>query len=218
MFGCSSDMAHSTMPATMYKAAIFDFGNVLCEVDRMAFALRAAPFSRMDPEAFDAAIWNGRLETAHETGALDSRGYYREIARETGLSPEYGYERFVEDYKLIIKPNPDGEAGLVEARNLGARTFILSNTSWIHGCTIFGNEILATIPELHILSFKVGIMKPDPRIWRILLEYARLEARECIYVDDAPRNCETSERLGFATVLYDKKKHNLAQIVRNMLK
>jgi FMN phosphatase YigB (HAD superfamily) len=206
------------MAATMYKAVIFDFGNVLCEVDRMSFACRAAPFSRLSPEAFDAAIWNGRLEVAHETGALDSMGYYKAIAAETGLSPDYSYERFVEDYKSIIKPNPDGEAGLVEAKNLGARTFILSNTSWLHGCTIFGNEVLATIPELHILSFKVGIMKPDPRVWRILLGYARLEARECIYVDDAPKNCEASEKLGFATILYDKNAHNLAQIVRNMLK
>lgn len=218
MFGCSSDIAYSTMPATMYKAAIFDFGNVLCEVDRMSFARRAAPFSRLGPEAFDAAIWNGRLEIAHETGALDSHGYYREISRETGLSSDYSYERFVEDYKTIIKPNPDGEAGLVQAKKLGARTFILSNTSWIHGCTIYDNEILATVPELHILSFKVSIMKPDPRIWEILLDYAHLQARECIYVDDAPKNCEASEKLGFATVLYDKNKDNLAQIVRNMLK
>ena len=37
----------------MYKAVIFDFGNVLCGLDRMAFARAAAPYSGLPAEEFD---------------------------------------------------------------------------------------------------------------------------------------------------------------------
>ena len=202
----------------MFKAVVFDFGNVLSGLDRMAFARAASPHSRMSPEELNSALWGATLEHDHETGLLDSRGYFKAIGEIAGFSVEYGYEAFVEDYKKIILPNPDGEAGLIEARARGARCFVLSNTSWLHACTIFNNETLATIPEIHILSYKVGCMKPDPRIWMKLLEYSGLEAKDCLYIDDVPAYCEKAESLGFGAFNYNKNEHNLSQIVRNMLK
>lgn len=202
----------------MYKAVVFDFGNVLCGLDRMAFAREASRHSPLLAEQIDALLWGGRLEVEHETGVLDSKAYYREVSRLAGFSPDYGYDEFAIDFRRIILPNPDGEAGLIAAREAGARCFVLSNTSWLHACTIFDNEVLATVPELHLLSYKVGCMKPDPRIWRKLLEYSGLEASDCLYVDDVAAYCETARGLGFGAFNYDKMRHNLSQIVRNMLK
>jgi putative hydrolase of the HAD superfamily len=202
----------------MFKAVVFDFGNVLSGLDRMAFARAAAPYSRMSPEELDQALWGGSLEHDHETGLLDSRGYFKAVGEIAGFSKDYGYGSFVEDYKKIILPNPDGEAGLIEAKKKGARCFVLSNTSWLHACTIFDNEILASIPEIHVLSYKVGYMKPGPRIWMKVLEYSGLDAKECLYIDDVPEYCAKAESLGFGVFNYDKNKHNLSQVVGNMLK
>ncbi len=201
----------------MYKAAVFDFGNVLCGLDRMAFARAAAPHSRLSPEELDRAIWGGTLEREHETGVIDSRGYFRKVGELTGLSPDYGYETFFKDYLKIALPNPDGEAGLLRARELGARCFVLSNTSWMHSSVIFNNEILASIPELHILSYKVGFMKPDPRIWLKLLECTGLPASDCLYIDDVPTYCEAANSLGFGTYTYRIGRDNLSQVVETML-
>lgn len=202
----------------MYKAVVFDFGNVLCGLDRMAFARAAAPHSRLSAEELDRAIWGGTLEHDFETGAFDSHGYYERVGRLAGFEPAYSFERFAEDYKRIILPNPDGEAGLVAARDLGARTFVLSNTSWLHACMIFDNEILASVPELHLLSYKVGFMKPDPRIWGKLLEYSGLAAGDCLYIDDVRAYCDIAISIGFGAFCYDKTVDNLSQIVGNMLK
>ena len=202
----------------MYKAVVFDFGNVLCGLDRMAFARAAAAHSALSAEEIDRALWGGSLERDFETGICDSHGYFERVGRLAGFAPDYVYERFVEDYKKIILPNPDGEAGLVAAKELGARTFVLSNTSWLHACMIFDNELLASIPELHILSYKVGFMKPDRRIWMRLLDYSGLAASDCLYIDDVRTYCDTAASLGFGTFCYDKSSDNLSHIVRNMLK
>jgi glucose-1-phosphatase len=201
----------------MYNAVIFDFGNVLCGLDRMAFARAAATHSRLSPEEIDGLLWGGSLEVEHETGILDSREYYRAVSRAAGFSPDYGYEAFVADYKKIILPNPDGEKGLIAASAAGRRTFVLSNTSWLHACTIFDNEVLASVPEIHVLSYKVGFMKPDARIWAKVLEYSGLAAEDCLYIDDVPEYCEMAASLGFGAFCYDKKIHNLSHIVGNML-
>ncbi|MDX9785123.1 MAG: HAD-IA family hydrolase [Spirochaetia bacterium] len=202
----------------MYKAVVFDFGNVLCGLDRMAFARAAAPRSRLSAEALDAALWGGSLEQEHETGRFDSHVFYRRVAALAGFEPSYSYDMFVHDYRRIILPNPDGEAGLKTARDLGARCFVLSNTAFLHATMIFENEVLASIPELHILSYKLGFMKPDPRIWLKLLEYTGLEANDCLYIDDVQSYCDTAKELGFGAFRYDRTKHFLPQTLKAMLK
>lgn len=202
----------------MYKAVIFDFGNVLCSLDRMAFARAAAPRSRLPAEELDAALWGGSLEHEHETGGFDSHGFYRRVAELAGFEPSYSYEKFVADYRRIILPNPDGEAGLMAARDLGARCFVLSNTAFLHATMIFENEVLASIPELHILSYKVGFMKPDPRIWLKLLEYTGLDAGDCLYIDDVQAYCDVAKGLGFGAFCYDRNAHSLSQILKTVLK
>ncbi|PKL06950.1 MAG: hypothetical protein CVV53_01685 [Spirochaetae bacterium HGW-Spirochaetae-9] len=202
----------------MYKAVVFDFGNVLCALDRMAFARAAAPHARLSAEDLDRALWGGAFEHDFETGKYGSREYFRRVGQLAGFTPDYTYDQFVEDYTKIILPNPDGEEGLLAARALGARCFVLSNTSWLHARKIFDNEILASVPELHILSYKVGSMKPDPRIWLKLLEYSSLEADDCLYIDDVKAYCDTAESLGFGAFCYDKNADSLSHIVKNMLK
>jgi putative hydrolase of the HAD superfamily len=201
----------------MYKAVVFDFGNVLCGLDRYSFAKKASAHSCLSPEELDAALWGGALEREFETGAFDSHGYYERVKTLASFDAEYDYERFVEDFKAIILPNPDGEGGLKTAKKLGARTFVLSNTSWLHALMIFSNETLATIPELHILSYKVGHMKPDPEIWKALLCYSGLRAEECLYVDDVDEYCQAAKALGFGVLRYEKDKQNLSQILKSIL-
>jgi len=201
----------------VYKAVVFDFGNVLCGLDRETFVKRAVAHARISAEELLVKLWGTELEHEFETGAFDSRGYYERVKALAGFDETYTFERFVEDYKTIILPNPDGEEGLKTAQRLGRRTFVLSNTSYLHAYMIFTNEVLASIPELHILSYKVGFMKPDPRIWLKLLEYSGLAARDCLYIDDVPAYCKAAENLGFGSFCYDKKVHNLSQILENML-
>ncbi|MFZ2635879.1 MAG: HAD-IA family hydrolase [Rectinemataceae bacterium] len=202
----------------MYSSVVFDFGNVLCGVNRMAFSRAAAAHSRLGPGELDALLWGGRLERALETGEIDSHDYFEKVRSLAKLDPDYSYEAFASDFAKIIEPHPEGEEALRLAKRLGKRCFVLSNTSFIHAKCIFGNETLASLPELHILSYKIGVMKPDPEIWRALLRYSGLSAEECLYVDDVSEYCDTARKLGFGALCYDKNTQNLPKILADMLK
>lgn len=46
------------------------------------------------------------------------------------------------------------------------------------------------------VSGQEKVLKPDPKIWRILLERNRLNPRDAVYIDDNAKNAEVSRTLG----------------------
>lgn len=54
-----------------------------------------------------------------------------------------------------------------------------------------------------IVSGEEKVIKPDPKIYRILLERYKLTAENTLFIDDNPTNIETAEQLGFQTIVFD---------------
>jgi putative hydrolase of the HAD superfamily len=199
------------------KAVAFDFGNVLCEVDRAACNAALAVHSALSPEEVGRRIWGGDIESEAETGHLDSHGHFLRIKEAISGEGSWDYETFSQEYMSCLRPYPRGEAAALRARELGLRVFIVSNTSFLHSRFIFGREILATVPEIYSLSYKVGAMKPDPKPWLWLLERAGIEAGECLYFDDVPAYCEAASQIGFRARIHKMESGNLARELENEL-
>lgn len=51
-----------------------------------------------------------------------------------------------------------------------------------------------------VVSGTEKLIKPDPKIWHILLERYALQAGESVFIDDSLRNIEMAQSLGFKTV------------------
>ena len=201
----------------MIQGVVFDFGNVLCRVDRPACNLALSSHTSLGPAEVDRLIWGGTLETEAETGRIDSMEQFRRIKAVLGGEEDWTYDCFAQEFRLAIQPHPEGEAALLWARDQGLRCFVLSNTSFLHARAIFDNEVLCTVPELHALSFKLGWMKPDPRCWQWLLKRAGLRAEACIYVDDMPAYCATAAGLGFHAIHYRMGENDLLRGIQGVL-
>jgi FMN phosphatase YigB (HAD superfamily) len=201
----------------MIQAIVFDFGNVLCRVDRSLCNQALATHSRLDVEEVGRRVWGGDIERDAETGRISAQEHFRRIKEAIGGEEAWDYPSFVAEYRSAILPYPAGEAALRGARRLGLRCFILSNTSFIHSHCIFSNETCCTVPELHALSFKLGWMKPDPRCWTWLLERAGLTAADCIYVDDLPEYCAAAAALGFRTIQHEIGANDLLHDLQGVL-
>jgi FMN phosphatase YigB (HAD superfamily) len=48
----------------------------------------------------------------------------------------------------------------------------------------------------------VGICKPEPAIYHLLLQRTGLRASDCLFIDDSPANTAGAARLGFQTHLF----------------
>src|SRR5512141_49359 len=52
-----------------------------------------------------------------------------------------------------------------------------------------------------VYSAEVKLLKPDPRIYQIILDQLGLPANECLFVDDKTVNIEAARALGMKVVL-----------------
>ena len=54
--------------------------------------------------------------------------------------------------------------------------------------------------DVHVISEREGVAKPDPAIYQRTLDRMQLPAEGCVFVDDSPVNLPPAEALGMTTV------------------
>lgn len=68
-----------------------------------------------------------------------------------------------------------------------------------------------------VFSFREGVVKPDPEIYKILLGRYDLKAEECVFIDDTEENVLSAEKLGFKGIVfagYEDAVAKLSEIVK----
>jgi putative hydrolase of the HAD superfamily len=98
----------------------------------------------------------------------------------------------------------------VEAKNLGVltrlrergiKTALVSNADVIDTCYWQGSPLAACF-DATVFSCEAGILKPDPRIYRLALEGIGLPASVCLYVGDGGHEeLRGAKEAGLATAL-----------------
>lgn len=95
---------------------------------------------------------------------------------------------------------------ILQLRQAGYRTLLLSNTNafiteWGRSTEFDGrgHSMYHYLDELYF-SCECKIMKPDPAIFRYMLEREGLTAQECVFIDDGPANVAAARELGFTTL------------------
>lgn len=63
-----------------------------------------------------------------------------------------------------------------------------------------------------VVSGDEKLLKPDERIYKVLLERYKLKAEECVFMDDNPTNVEAAIRLGIQGIVFDNAAHVKEQI------
>ncbi len=66
-----------------------------------------------------------------------------------------------------------------------------------------------------VISGEVGLIKPEPEIFELLLQKIGRPAPECLFIDDAIANIEQAQKLGFATVHFQSS-DQLAEELRKL--
>lgn len=68
--------------------------------------------------------------------------------------------------------------------------------------------------EAIIISGEVRLIKPDPRIYKLLLEKTNRPAEQCLIIDDSMDNISAARQLGFRTIHFqspEQLEHDLNQ-------
>ncbi len=182
------------------RLIISDFGGVICSFDYGIFCERLARRTgRTVGQIFTAAFAN-HLQADFETGKLSGREYHRAVMAR--LDADVPYEEFSRMYGDIFTEIA-GTCDLL--RRLCARypLYLLSDTNEIHFGYVRETVRTLTVFDEFIVSYRVGVMKPDPRIYHEALRRAGLPAAACLFVDDRPENVEGAARVGIHAVQFE---------------
>ncbi len=88
------------------------------------------------------------------------------------------------------------------------KTFLISNTNFIHLRRIsaylkenYGVTDIAPYFNKVYYSCKVGMRKPEPEIFQLVLNENNLLPEECVFIDDVENNISVANSLGLQTIL-----------------
>jgi len=90
---------------------------------------------------------------------------------------------------------------------------MLSNASYDVLDLLFTEE-QEELLDAHVLSYEVGLVKPDVRMYEAIAERLGVSPEECVMIDDQSRHCAGAISAGMQAVVYE----NTAQMKRNLQK
>ncbi len=129
------------------------------------------------------------------------REAYLHVLAASGLPDRHAeslYQRVIDPASWT--PYPDTAQVLDGLRARGVRTAVVSNIAWDIRPTFHD---LGSGPDEFVLSFEVGVMKPDPRIFRNALERLGITAGETLMIGDSEENDGAARVLGCSFELVD---------------
>jgi epoxide hydrolase-like predicted phosphatase len=83
------------------------------------------------------------------------------------------------------------------------KTAILSNASQGQIKKILEGTKTEEAFDLIVVSSELGIMKPDPQIFKYTLKQLGISPAETIFVDDIERYCVAAEEIGIKAIRYE---------------
>ena len=195
---------------------IFDFGMVLFNYDTkyMAGIYTENEEDRdfLERVVFDRFYWD-RLDRGEIGDSEVIEAIRQRVPMRLAETAEKIYNNWIEN----LTPIPGMEDILVRIKNKGGRLYLLSNIS-IGFAENYRNvlsvyRVLSLFDGL-VFSGPIHMAKPDPAIFRFLLEKYRLSPEETLFTDDNPKNIEAAKQLGLHTFLFDGDSKKLLQYVK----
>lgn len=201
-----TEASHDPIPAgdsgtgvAVPTTVVFDLGQVLVGWDQSGPL--ADRMSRAEWDAFAAEADFAALNVSADNGATIAEV----VERASATDPRHGeivatyYERFD---RSLTGPIPGMAEIVAELGAEGVRLLGLSN--WSAETIHFAPVAAPAISELEdiVVSGREKLIKPDPAIFRLLLDRFDLDPARTVFVDDLAANVEAARALGLIGIVF----------------
>lgn len=197
------------------KTLIFDLGGVLLDWDPR-YLYRKVFTDEKEMEHFLAEVcspaWNAQMDAG--------KNLQDGISELLSKYPAYTEQiRFYQTrwFEMLKGEFPGSIAILEELKLAEFKLAVLSN---------FPADLFQQVKEgyqfldwfdLLIISGEVGVAKPHPAIYQILLRELGQSAEECVFIDDRLENIAEADRQGFETIHFDSAEKLRSELVDKRL-
>jgi putative hydrolase of the HAD superfamily len=189
----------------MIEAVIFDFGGVITTSPFEAFA-RYESERGLPADIIRRTNAANHLENAwakFERAEVDLDAFDALFAAESrALGAEVRGRDVLPLLSGDLRPEMVQALRRIKARfKTGCITNNLPNNAIgsASGRTLYVAEVMALFDHV-IESAKIGLRKPDPRIYRMMVEALGVDPKNCVYLDDLGVNLKPARDMGMTTI------------------
>ena len=185
----------------MIKNILFDLGGVIITLDQSQAVRHFKEIGLKDAEQrLDPYTQSGIFGDV-EMGTIDAEQFREKLSAIIGH--EVSREQCLYAWKGYVGDLP--RRNLVALRRLraeGYRLVLVSNTnpymmSWAMSTEFDGEgNSLSDYFDATYMSYRCGVMKPDGRFFRHVLDKECIDPSETLFIDDGLRNVEAAAQLG----------------------
>lgn len=183
----------------MIKVVFFDIGNVLLRFNAADVLKDVALQVGRHPLKVAKYLWHSRIGEEIELGNVSGRELFRLFRSELGYRADYGaFKKLWCDH---FKVHGDTVRLLRRIRRTH-KVYLLSNTNALHYDFIKAHYAFARLVHGAVLSYKLGMRKPEARIYHAALKLARSRPEEAVFIDDLPENIEGARKVGMHGIVF----------------
>lgn len=184
----------------MITTIIFDLGNVLVDFawqdyfDSFHFPEELKP--RIAKATVLSPTWNEFDRGAESDEALVEAF----VKNDPGVEKEI--RKLCENIHDMLKEKDYALPWVMELKDRGYKVYYLSNFS--RKAEIDCKDAIDFLDYMDggILSYKEKLIKPEPKIYQLLIDRYQLVPEECIFLDDLEANCKVAETFGIHTIQF----------------
>lgn len=182
------------------RAVVFDMGGVIVRtMDRNPRAKLAARYG-LSYAAIDDAVFNSATARLATLGQVSEADHWRAVAAQLKLDgadlSEFRTQFWAGDavdQELITFINalrPKMRTGLLSNAWSDAREVVRAKYAFLH------------VFDAVIFSAEVGLAKPDPQIYQLMLAQLAVSPQQSIFVDDFLENVEAARAVGMHAIQF----------------
>ena len=186
--------------SSRYEYIVFDLGNTLIRFDHNISANKIAKLFNVDAKKIYDTFFDSGLTRPFERGHLSPAEFHAKAAELLGF--DISYKKFVEIWNNIFWADDD-MCALARELKKRYKLILLSNISALHFEHIKKTFDIINIFDDIILSFEVGAIKPERKIFDELIRRSGSRREALFYIDDREDLIKAAIELGIDSVRFE---------------
>jgi putative hydrolase of the HAD superfamily len=180
------------------RVVVFDYGEVISTAPGEADRRELVALAGSDPAEFWEVYWRHR--GAFDQGAVTARAYWRAIERDLGSAWDAAriHRLWLADFRSWLTIDRGTLDVLIDLHRGGTRLALLSNAARDFA-SYYRHGMLGEFFEQVFLSSELGVLKPHPEIFQMLLSGLAARPDEVVFIDNLEDNVRGAESLGITS-------------------
>ena len=196
----------------MYKNIIFDIGGVMVDFNPKDFLLERFCNSATEEKVYELTFGSETWKKLDAGLCTRYEGNQAMLAAAQAEHCTFEVQEVLENWTTILHMRRRMVELVRRLKNHGYCVYYLSNIPE-DTLALLMERGLEGVFDGGVASCDVHINKPDPRIYKSLLEKYTLIANECVFIDDSRANVQTAFQLGMNSI---QMKDSVDTLIRSL--